>query len=96
MNLEHLNAGFLLHILNEQSEHGELNSRSIQGSMDRWWANCLRNEKDRSWIGSTIQKVRTDSTFKFTRENYEMALQSRSQTGELAVAAIPAIVAQQV
>ncbi|EIN12649.1 hypothetical protein PUNSTDRAFT_61019 [Punctularia strigosozonata HHB-11173 SS5] len=82
MDLEHLNAGFLLHVLNEQSENGELNSGSIQSSMDRWWANCLRNENERAWIKRAIQKVRTDDNFQFTREKYEAALRSRSESGE--------------
>ncbi|CAL1712705.1 unnamed protein product [Somion occarium] len=36
LGLERLNAGFLLHILNEQSEHQELNNSSLKSSMDRW------------------------------------------------------------
>jgi len=82
--LEHLNAGFLLHILNEQSEFNELNSSGIRGSMDRWWANCLRNDEEREWVGGIIKKVRTGSNeYVFTREMYERALARRTRTGSL-------------
>ena len=36
LDLERLNAGFLLFVLAEQSEHGELNTPAIRSSMDRW------------------------------------------------------------
>lgn len=84
LGLERLNAGFLLHVLSEQSEANELNSRGIRGSMDRWWANCLRNEQERSWIGDLIRRVREED-FLFTREDYEQALERRDQTGHLGI-----------
>lgn len=84
LGLERLNAGFLLHVLSEQSEANELNSRGIRGSMDRWWANCLRNEEERSWIGDLIRRVREEA-FLFTREDYEQALERRAQTGQLGI-----------
>ncbi|KAF9454697.1 hypothetical protein P691DRAFT_804044 [Macrolepiota fuliginosa MF-IS2] len=80
LGLEHLNAGFLLHVLNEQSESNELYARGLQTSMDRWWANCLRNAEERSWIGNVIRQVR-GGNFIFTREMYEKALQNRKQVG---------------
>ncbi|KAJ3485255.1 hypothetical protein NLI96_g5092 [Meripilus lineatus] len=67
LGLEHLNAGFLLHVLNEQSEHGELNTSGLKSSMDRWWAHCIRNEEEREWLGGTIKKVRADTNFIFSR-----------------------------
>jgi len=72
VGLEHLNIGFLLHVLCEQSESGELDSSGIRGSMDRWWANCIRHEQTRRWIGTIIKQVRrgTDGDV-FTREMYE-------------------------
>ncbi|KAF8964353.1 opioid growth factor receptor conserved region-domain-containing protein [Flammula alnicola] len=86
MGLERLNAGFLLHVLNEQSEANELNSWGIRSSMDRWWANCIRNEEERSWIGDLIRRVRlAEDGFIFTREEYEQALQRRTQTGRLGI-----------
>ena len=86
MGLEHLNAGFLLHVLNEQSESHELNSPGLCNSMDRWWANCIRNEEERLWIGDLIQKVRSaEDNCVFTRQDYEEALQSRAKTGQLAL-----------
>jgi len=84
LGLERLNAGFLLHVLSEQSEANELNSRGIRGSMDRWWANCLRNEEERSWIGGLIRRVREED-FLFTREDYEQGLERRAQTGQLGI-----------
>jgi len=78
LGLEHLNTGFLLHVLNEQSEWNELNSRGIRSSMDRWWANCIRNDEERQWIGETIRKVRLHSDeFIFTRDEYKKYLESR-------------------
>jgi len=87
MGLERLNAGFLLHILNEQSEENELNTRGICNSMDTWWANCLRNEEERAWIGELIQRVRSadENGYVFTREDYEEALQIRAKTGQLGI-----------
>ncbi|KIK57209.1 hypothetical protein GYMLUDRAFT_46454 [Collybiopsis luxurians FD-317 M1] len=81
--LERLNAGFLLHVLSEQSESKELNSAGIRGSMDRWWANCLRNEEERAWIQATISKVRAGKDFVFTRELYQQALERRLESGRL-------------
>jgi len=84
MGLEHLNAGFLLHVLNEQSESHELNPRGLCNSMDRWWANCIRNEEERLWIRDLIQKVRfAEGGYVFTRRDYEKALQNRAKTGRL-------------
>ncbi len=86
MGLEHLNAGFLLHVLNEQSESHNLNTRGLCSSMDRWWANCIRNEEERLWIRRLIQKVRSaEDGYVFTRQDYEKALQSRIETGRLAL-----------
>ncbi|KAF9067142.1 opioid growth factor receptor conserved region-domain-containing protein [Rhodocollybia butyracea] len=81
--LERLNAGFLLHVLNEQSEFKELNSGGIRGSMDRWWANCLRNEQERLWVQDTITNVRAGKEFVFTRELYRQALNRRLESGRL-------------
>ncbi|KAH7912555.1 opioid growth factor receptor conserved domain-containing protein [Hygrophoropsis aurantiaca] len=81
LGLEHLNAGFLLHVLNEQSENSKLDSRNIKGSMDRWWANCIRDSYEREWIGRMISKVRSNGEFVFTREMYETALTARKSYG---------------
>ncbi|KAJ7069677.1 opioid growth factor receptor conserved region-domain-containing protein [Mycena amicta] len=78
---ERLNAGFLLHVLCEQSEAKQLNVQRLCASMDRWWANCIRNEEERNWIGGLIAKVRNEPEFVFTREIYEAALQRRQSTG---------------
>jgi hypothetical protein len=89
LGLEHLNVGFLLHVLNEQSESKgmngtELDSWSIRNSMDRWWANCLRHEEDREWVGAMIKRTRKEQSFVFTRDAYEYALERRCRTGRLA------------
>ena len=81
MGLEHLNAGFLLHVLNEQSEHGKLYTHAIERSMDTWWANCIRNDEERAWVGETIRKVRNGDLV-FTRQMYEAALEQRKETGK--------------
>jgi hypothetical protein len=86
MGLDQLAAGFLLHVLSEQSEHSELSSRTLLSSMDRWWANCLRNDGERAWIGACIDQVRSGEA-KFTRDTYEAALLRRQETGDLAEAA---------
>ncbi|KIY45642.1 hypothetical protein FISHEDRAFT_49021 [Fistulina hepatica ATCC 64428] len=80
LGLERFNAGLLLHMLNEQSESGELNSRSIRSSMDRWWANCIRNSEERRWVGDMIAQVRSGAII-FTRQNYLDALERRQKTG---------------
>lgn len=78
---ERLNAGFLLHLLSEQSEAHELDTSGIRSSMDRWWANCIRNEEEREWVGGIIAKVREEEGYVFTREMYMAALDQRLQTG---------------
>jgi hypothetical protein len=81
MGLERFNAGFLLHVLNEQGEFDELTAPRLKDSMDRWWANCLRNSDERSWIGKIIRKVR-EGDIVFTRADYEKALLNRKQNGK--------------
>lgn len=51
--------------------------------MDRWWANCIRNDEERRRIGEVIATVRSDKTFVFTRDMYERALERRKETGML-------------
>lgn len=81
MGLERLNAGFLLHVLNEQSEHDQLNTRALRDSMDRWWANCIRDDGERAWVGGAIRRVRDGG--RFMREDYVRALERRRETGRL-------------
>ena len=88
LELEHLNVGFLLHVLSEQSETQcqnriELSSLGIKNSMDRWWANCLRHDEDRKWIGMMIRRVRNEQNFVFTRDMYQNALERKRSTGRL-------------
>ncbi|KAI0632400.1 opioid growth factor receptor conserved domain-containing protein [Trametes polyzona] len=79
--LERLNAGFLLFVLAEQSVNKQLNTQTIISSMDRWWANCLRNSKERVWVNKVIQKVRTEEDFVFTDDDYRTALKKRKDEG---------------
>lgn len=80
LGLEHLNMGFLLHVLNEQSEFDELAAGNLRNSMDRWWANCLRNQEDRTWLRTVIKRVREGGPV-FTRKEYEEVLWSRKNSG---------------
>lgn len=81
--MERLNAGLLLHFLNEQSENGELDTPYIKSSMDRYWANCIRHPEERAWISKTIRRTRARGP-KFSRDMYEAALQRRTDTGSFA------------
>ncbi|KAF5311698.1 hypothetical protein D9611_009418 [Ephemerocybe angulata] len=76
MGLEHLNSGFLLHVLSEQSENNELNNPGLRSSMDRWWANCIRNEVEREKIRDLVGKVRSgQGEYVFTRDEYEKIIE---------------------
>jgi len=85
MGLERFNAGFLLHVLSEQSDPDlrELQSHRLYSSMDGWWANCMRDNADREWVLKTIEKVRSGKIM-FTRAMYESALERRRLTGSFA------------
>ncbi|KAF8442959.1 opioid growth factor receptor conserved region-domain-containing protein [Boletus edulis BED1] len=83
LGMEHLNAGFLLHVLNEQCENGELNSAPLRLSMDQWWASCIRDDYERDWVGQAIAKVRSGGLF--TREMYETAMRIRQSKGRFPV-----------
>ncbi|KAM6494234.1 Opioid growth factor receptor (OGFr) conserved region domain containing protein [Amanita muscaria] len=80
LGLEWLNAGFLLHVLSEQSESNELNTAGIIHSMDHWWSNCIRNAEERAYIGDAIRKVRAGN-LGFTRKMYVRALERRRHSG---------------
>jgi hypothetical protein len=82
MGLERLNAGFLLHVLQEQSSNQQLNANHLKSSMDRWWANCIRNEDERAFIGELIAEVRSGEK-EFTKEMYHDLLERRRKTGSL-------------
>jgi hypothetical protein len=80
LGLERLNAGFVLFVLKEQSESGMLAASFLVNSMDRWWANCIRNESEREWVNAQIHRVRRED-YKFTDDIYREALQTRLVTG---------------
>lgn len=82
VGLEYLNAGFILHVLNEQSEHGSLNSSSLRKSMDRWWTNCIRNDEERRWLNHVVGRVR-EKDLLFDRAMYEECLRNRQSVGRL-------------
>lgn len=85
MGLERLNAGFILHVLSEQSEHGLLNSSHLRTSMDRWWINCIRNSEERLWLNLLVTRVR-DKDLVFDRSMYEESLTRRRSRGSLSLA----------
>ncbi|THU93931.1 hypothetical protein K435DRAFT_724883 [Dendrothele bispora CBS 962.96] len=89
--LERFNAGFLLYVLAEQSESQELNSSALHGSMDRWWANCVRNEEERAWIAEMITRVRARDGYVFTKKMYKEALERRKQTGSFRADSVEAV-----
>lgn len=72
-------------MLNEQSEHNKLSSATLIQSMDRWWANCIRDDEERKWVGELIKRVRTDEDFVFTRDLYVLAIDRRVETGKLSI-----------
>ncbi|CAE6460605.1 unnamed protein product [Rhizoctonia solani] len=86
LSYPHYAAPFVLHVLNEQSEHGLLNTLTIQNSLDQWWANCNRNEQERETVGAIVARVR-DKTNKwtFTRAMYEQMIHGRETENTLAV-----------
>ena len=97
LGLERLNAGFLLHVLGEQSEEDELNTPMLQSSMDRWWANCIRcvvmirpavlqpnpHSSNSAERQWITEHIRKVRSGKgsFTRDMYKEALERRKATG---------------
>ena len=52
--------------------------------MDRWWANCIRRQRERDWINEKIAAARdrdADEPFVFTREMYEEAIKNWNTEG---------------
>ena len=50
--------------------------------MDRWWANCIRDESERTFVREQIDKVRRREEV-WTRQMYENALKTRKKAGSL-------------
>ncbi|CAE6412402.1 unnamed protein product [Rhizoctonia solani] len=84
LSYPHYAAPFVLHVLNEQSEHGQLNAPMLQNSLDRWWANCNTNDQERETIRGVITRIR-DKTDKwtFTRAAYEQMIHARATQNTL-------------
>ncbi|CAG7846535.1 SubName: Full=Uncharacterized protein {ECO:0000313/EMBL:CCA67834.1} [Serendipita indica DSM 11827] len=82
LGMEHMNAGFLLHVLCEQSDQNKLNAQHLRNSMDRWWINCIRNEHERLFINELVAQVRGGGRV-FNRADYEQLLAQRKETGRL-------------
>ncbi|KAG8899221.1 hypothetical protein FRB99_006852 [Tulasnella sp. 403] len=82
LGIEYASAGFLLHLLCEQSSKDQLNTAGIKGSMDGWWVHCIRNEHERLWVTTLVEDVRSGKR-RFTREDYERVLAVRDKTGHL-------------
>ncbi|KAG6890819.1 hypothetical protein C0995_003252 [Termitomyces sp. Mi166 len=82
-DLEYLSVGFLLHVLWEQSDGHGLNTPGIRSSMDKWWANCLRDGEKRSRVGELIRKVRSgEDGYVFTRSLYRKELSRVTGSGD--------------
>lgn len=83
--LERFNAGFLLFVLAEQSEHQKLLSRMLQSSMDKWWANCIRDDEERKFVNDSIARVRArvNPIYLFSEDMYRETLRRRRRTGSL-------------
>jgi len=87
LGLETLNVGFVLHVLSEQCEHGNLITTSLRNSMDQWWINCIRDEHDRGWIKESVNKVRKGELV-FDRRLYELVMKERLSSGRLSLPSI--------
>ncbi|KAJ1303410.1 hypothetical protein OPQ81_011602 [Rhizoctonia solani] len=86
LSYPHYAAPFVLHVLNEQSEHGLLSTPMLQNSLDRWWANCNRNDQERETIRDIITHIRDKSKkWVFTRATYEQMINTREEQGTLTV-----------
>ncbi|KAG8986094.1 hypothetical protein FRB90_004230, partial [Tulasnella sp. 427] len=83
LGLEHLSAGLILHVLNEQTEFGHLRSRTLMDSMDRYWVNCIRDDHERGWLNTLLERVRS-RRLEFDRQDYERVLTIRKTKGQLA------------
>ena len=83
LGLEHFNAGFLLFVLSQQSEHRQLSTQFLLNSMDKWWINCIRNDEERKWINEAVARVRRNPSSIFSEEVYRTILRKRQETGSL-------------
>ncbi|KAH7336899.1 opioid growth factor receptor conserved region-domain-containing protein [Rhizoctonia solani] len=84
LSYPHYAAPFVLHVLNEQSEHGLLNAPVLQNSLDRWWANCNRNDQERETVRAVIARIRDKADKRvFTRAAYEQMIDTRGSQGTL-------------
>jgi hypothetical protein len=70
----------LLFILSEQSSHGELKSRELKASMDRYWVYCMRDRDAQSCIATATKWVR-DNGGKFTNEMYRQIVMGKQKDG---------------
>ncbi|KAG8678255.1 hypothetical protein FRC08_017938 [Ceratobasidium sp. 394] len=82
----HYAAPFVLHVLSEQSQHGLLNTPTLQNSLDMWWANCNRDTAERTAVQDIVKRVRAanrapkgEGRWIFTRDMYEDMIAAREQ-----------------
>ncbi|KEP47077.1 opioid growth factor receptor-like protein [Rhizoctonia solani 123E] len=84
LSYPHYAAPFVLHVLNEQSEHGQLDTFVLQKSLDGWWANCNRNDQEREAIREIITRIRDKTNnWTFTRAAYEQMIHARATQNTL-------------
>ncbi|KAG9073527.1 hypothetical protein FS749_015046, partial [Ceratobasidium sp. UAMH 11750] len=77
----HYAAPFVLHVLSEQSQHGLLNTPTLQSSLDMWWANCNRDTAERKAVQDIVKRVRAANGDRwiFTRDMYEDMIAARER-----------------
>ncbi|KAG8781682.1 hypothetical protein FRC12_021623 [Ceratobasidium sp. 428] len=82
----HYAAPFVLHVLFEQSQHGLLNTPTLQNSLDKWWANCNRDTAEREAVQDIVRRVRAanrmpngEDKWTFRRDMYEAAVAARAE-----------------
>ncbi|GAA5976964.1 hypothetical protein JCM5350_007510 [Sporobolomyces pararoseus] len=70
----------LLYILTLQSSrtNPHLTSPGLIRSMDNYWRHCIRDEKDRGFVGKTIERVRKNQGEVWTVEEYREWVKGRA------------------
>ena len=69
----------LLFILAEQSENGELDTRELRASMDRYWVYCMRERDAQACVAKAIKWVREEG--QFTLEAYKRIVERKQRDG---------------
>lgn len=70
----------LLFILAEQSENGELDTRELRASMDRYWVYCMRERDAQACVAKAVKWVREEEG-QFTLEVYKRIVERKQREG---------------